>query len=150
MNSCSSDASEKQDRNASSLNFMNYEYNSSELETMALINEYRVSVGLNALEKNNYISYKSEEHVNYMIVNNVVNHDDFVARSEDIMSVLGAEKVDENIAYNYSTSQAAVEAWLNSPRHKKRIIGDFTHFGISIRQDPVNSKKYYAIIFVKI
>jgi uncharacterized protein YkwD len=149
MSSCSSSDSENQDAKASSLKVMNYTYNSSELETMALINAYRISVGLNALEKINHISYKSEEHDNYMITNNVVNHDDFDARSENIMSVLGAKKVGENIAYSFNTPQSAVDAWLNSPGHKENIVGDYTNFGISIRANSAG-KKYYTNIFVKI
>jgi uncharacterized protein YkwD len=64
-----------------------------------------------------------------MISNNVVNHDGFVDRSENIIKhkVL---TVGENIAYNYSTPQAA-GAWLNSPSHKENIVGNFTHFGIN-------------------
>ena len=127
-----------------------YSYNSLEIQTMDLINNYRVSIGLNALQKINYISLKSEEHDNYMISNNVVNHDDFVARSQDIMNVLGAKTVAENIAYNYSTAQAAFDAWLKSPGHKANIEGDFNHFGISIRINPTNGIKYYTNIFVKI
>ena len=126
-----------------------YTYTPSELETMALINIYRTSKGLNSLEQNNYISSKCEEHDNYMITNNIVNHNDFVARSEDIMKVLGAKNVGENIAYNYSTPQSAFDAWLSSPEHKANIEGDFTHFGISIRAD-LAGKKYYNNIFAKI
>ena len=119
-----------------------YTYNSDELEVMAMINTYRVSVGLNTLEQINYISYKSEQHDNYMITNNVVNHNDFVARSEDIIKVLGAKTVSENIAYNYNTPKAVVDAWLTSPTNKENIEGNFSNFGISIRLDPVSGKKY--------
>jgi hypothetical protein len=56
----------------------NYTYSANELETMKLINDYRVSFGLNALEKINHISFKSEEHDDYMIANNVVNHNDLL------------------------------------------------------------------------
>lgn len=135
---------------ASTQKTVSYTYNSDELQVMDLINTYRVSVSLSKLEQINYISYKSEEHDNYMITNNVVNHNDFVARSEDIMKVLGAKAVSENIAYNYNTPQAALDAWLNSPGHKENIVGDFTNFGISIRIDPVSGKKYYTNIFAKI
>jgi uncharacterized protein YkwD len=114
-----------------------------------LINAYRVSIGLNELQQINHISYKSEEHDNYMITNNVVNHDDFVARSENIMKVLGAKSVSENIAYNYNSPQAALDAWLKSPSHKANIEGNFTHFGLSIRVS-AEGKKYYTNIFVKI
>ncbi|MFV8325792.1 CAP domain-containing protein [Flavobacterium sp. ZS1P14] len=150
MNSCSSDASEATTTSAASQQVVDYTYNASELETMNLINTYRVSVGLNPLQKINHISYKSEEHDKYMITNNVVNHNDFVARSENIIKVLGAKTVSENIAYNYSTPQAALNAWLASPGHKENIEGDFTHFGISIRENPETGKKYYTNIFAKI
>nr|WP_315197409.1 CAP domain-containing protein [uncultured Flavobacterium sp.] len=129
---------------------LNYDYSPVELETMTLINNYRISIGLNPLEKINHVSYKSEEHDEYMIANNVVNHDDFDARSNNIMKVLGAKKVSENIAYNYNSAKGAFDAWLKSEGHKQNIEGDFTHFGISIRENPVNGKKYYTNIFVKI
>ncbi|WP_281322047.1 CAP domain-containing protein [Flavobacterium aestivum] len=128
----------------------NYEYSPLELETMELINNYRVSIGLKALEKVNYVSLKSEEHDNYMITNNVVNHDDFVSRSENIIKVLGAKSVGENVAYNYNSAKGAFDAWLNSSAHKENIVGDYTHFGISVRENPVTGKKYYTNIFVKI
>lgn len=129
---------------------LNYEYSPLELETMTLINDYRVSIGLNALEKINHISHKSEEHDNYMIANNVVNHNDFDARSTNIIKVLGAKTVSENIAYDYNSAQGAFNAWLKSESHKKNIEGNFTHFGISIRENPANGKKYYTNIFAKI
>lgn len=149
MNSCSSDSSENDTSSASTQKAMSYSYNSTEIETMALINAYRVSIGLNELKEINHISYKSEEHDHYMIANNVVNHDDFVSRSENIMKVLGAKSVAENIAYNYNSPQSAVSAWLKSPSHKENIEGNFTHFGLSIRVNP-DGKKYYTNIFVKI
>jgi uncharacterized protein YkwD len=150
MNSCSSDTSEALVAEAKSQEVINYTYSANELETMKLINDYRVSVGLNALKKINHISFKSEEHDEYMIANNVVNHNDFVARSENIIEVLGAKKVGENIAYNYSSPQAVFNAWLNSPAHKENIEGDFTNFGIAIRSNPATGKMYYTNIFAKI
>jgi uncharacterized protein YkwD len=150
MNSCSSDASEAAPVEAKSQAVASYTYSANELEAMKLINDYRVSVGLNALVQINHISYKSEEHDNYMITNNVVNHDDFVARSENIIKVLGAKTVGENIAYNFNTPEAALTAWLNSPGHKQNIEGNFTHFGIAIRENPTTGKKYYTNIFAKI
>ena len=149
MNSCSSDSSETPSSSTATMKVMDYSYDSSELEAMNLINTYRVSVGLNELKQINHISYKSEEHDHYMIRNNVVNHNDFVARSENLISVLGAKRVGENIAYNYNSPQSVVKAWLNSPTHKENLDGDYTHFGISIRTNP-DGKKYYTNIFVKI
>lgn len=129
---------------------VNYNYSANEIETLSLINDYRKSKGLATLEKINFISVKSEEHANYMIVNNVVNHNDFVARSNAIIKALGAKTVSENIAYNYAQPVSAFNAWLLSAIHKENIEGDFSHFGISIRQDPATGKKYYVNIFAKI
>lgn len=149
MNSCSPDSSEDPTSSTSTQKAMTYTYNSAEIETMTLINDYRVSVGLNALKEINHISYKSEEHDHYMIANNVVNHNDFVSRSENIIRILGAKSVSENIAYNYNSPQAALAAWLKSPSHKANIEGNFTHFGLSIRIS-AEGKKYYTNIFAKI
>jgi uncharacterized protein YkwD len=150
MNSCSSDASEDTANSTTAVIVENYTYSDTELETMKLINDYRVSIGLNPLEKINHISYKSEEHDFYMIDAKVPSHDGFVERSENIMKVLGAKTVGENVAYNYNSPQAAVTAWLNSAGHKANIEGNFTHFGIAIKQDMATGKKYYTNIFVKI
>jgi uncharacterized protein YkwD len=150
LNSCSSNTSEVSTVEAKINVDVNYTYSPNELETIKLINDYRVSLGLNVLEKINYISVKSEDHDNYMISNNVVNHDGFVDRSENIIKTLGAKTVSENIAYNYNTPQAAMTAWLNSPGHKENIVGNFTHIGISIRENAVTGKKYYTNIFTRI
>ncbi|MFH7005773.1 CAP domain-containing protein [Flavobacterium bizetiae] len=151
MNSCSADSAEgSNDSTTTEALVTNYSYNDSEIETMKLINDYRLSVGLNALEKINHISFKCEEHNNYMIANNVVDHNDFTSRSNNIISVLGAKKVGENVAYNYKSSEAVVRAWLDSPGHKENIVGDFTHFGLSITIDAKTGKKYYTNIFAKI
>jgi uncharacterized protein YkwD len=150
LNSCSSDASEAVAVEAKSQVIVSYTYSPNEVQTMKLINDYRVSVGLNALQQINYISVQSEQHDNYMITNNVVNHDGFVDRSDNIIKTQGAKTVGENIAYNYNTPEAAVNAWLNSPGHKENIVGNYTHFGISIRENAVTGKKYYTNIFAKI
>ncbi|QBN17297.1 CAP domain-containing protein [Flavobacterium nackdongense] len=150
MNSCSSsDSAEESSSAVSAQKSINFSYSSTELETMALINAYRVSIGLNELKQIDHISYKSEEHDNYMITNNVVNHDDFVSRSENIIKVLGAKSVAENIAYNYNSPQGAFDAWLKSPGHKANIEGNFTHFGLAIRVN-AEGKKYYTNIFARI
>jgi uncharacterized protein YkwD len=150
FNSCSSDASEVATVAAKSQNSVKYTYSTNELETMKLINNYRKSIGLSTLEKIDYISGQSEGHNNYMIINNVVNHNGFVDRSENIIKTQGAKTVGENIAYNYNTPAAAVNAWLNSPGHKENIVGNYTHFGISIRENVGTGKKYYTNIFAKI
>jgi uncharacterized protein YkwD len=117
---------------------------------MDLINEYRVSIGLKSLVKTNYISSKAAEHNNYMISTNILSHDNFTPRSQDIMRTLGAKSIGENVAYNSSTAQAAFDAWLASPGHKANIEGAYTSFGLSIRVNSATGRKYYTNIFAKI
>nr|WP_288835658.1 CAP domain-containing protein [uncultured Flavobacterium sp.] len=152
LNSCSSDNEESENLSSKVKPelVLNYTYNVSELETMDLINDYRVSIGLNRLEKINHISFKSEEHDIYMINNKVLNHYDFYARSENIMKVLGAKAVAENIAFNYHSAKSVLNAWLNSPKHRVNIVGNFTHFGLAIKEDSATGEKYYTNIFAKL
>jgi uncharacterized protein YkwD len=150
MNSCSSDSAEETLVTAKSQSTVKFEYSASELAAMKLINDYRVSKGLTELKQIDYVSVKSEEHDQYMITNNVVSHDGFVSRSADIVKVVGAKNVGENIAYNFNTAEGAVNAWLKSASHKDNIEGNFTHFGIAIRENATTGKKYYTNIFVRI
>ena len=147
MVSCSSDSSEGS--SAEKQIVTAYNYNETELKLVTFINDYRESVGLNRLEVINHISYKSEQHNIYMIDNNVVNHDYFQQRSNNLIQVLGADRVGENIAYNYQTAESAMSAWLNSPSHKANIEGNYTHLGISVTVDETTGKKYYTNMFMK-
>lgn len=149
MNSCSSDSVESTSNVSVYKNVATYAYDETEIQTMDKINSYRASIGLNQLKIIDYLSYKSEEHDNYMIDNNLVNHNNFVARSNNIIEVLGAKSVSENIAYNYTSPQGVLNAWLNSPAHKQNIEGNFTHFGIAVKTNS-EGKKYYTNIFIKI
>lgn len=146
--SCSTDAEETFTADPITVEVA-YDYNDIEVELGLLINEYRESLGLPALEVINYASYKSQEHNEYMIAHQVVNHDLFEQRANNIMEVLGASRVNENIAYNYQSAQSALQAWLRSAGHRANIEGNFTHFGISVRTDAMTGKKYYTNMFVK-
>jgi uncharacterized protein YkwD len=125
-----------------------YTYTTEETQVLTLVNNYRASIGKNTLEKIDYISIKSEEHDNYMISTGTVSHNYFQDRYENLVQVIGAKNVAENLAYNYSTPEGVVNAWLNSASHKVNMDGDFTHFGIAIRTNS-DGKRYYTNIFVK-
>ena len=146
MTSCSSSDSSS---DTSGKLVTTYNYSTDELDLATRINDYRVDNGMSPLTIVNHISYKSLEHNDYMINNNVVNHDFFDARANNILHVVGGVKVGENIAYNFSTPNSALHAWLNSPGHKANLDGDYTHFGISITINPETGKKYYTNMFLK-
>ena len=146
LSSCSKDSSEDFPINLKVIS--NYNYNSEEIELKKLINEYRVSFGLNSLVLINHISNICEEHNNYMIANNLVNHSYFQERSDNIRSVLGASNVSEIVAFNYIQPEGVLDAWLRSPSHKQAIEGNFTDFGVSITKSP-EGKNYFTVIFIK-
>ncbi|MFT5753027.1 MAG: hypothetical protein ACI924_000233 [Flavobacterium sp.] len=125
-----------------------YDYSKIENETLDLINRYRDSVGLSQLEKINHISYISSEHSDEMVQTNIIGHANFAQRQSNLHTVLGALKVGENVAYNYSTPKSVIKAWIKSQNHKANLDGDYTNFGISIRENEIG-QKFYTNIFIK-
>lgn len=126
----------------------NYSYTAEEALTLAIINEYRVNNGLNALERDGFVSLKCEEHSLKMASDGLVSHNGFVERAASITKAYGSTIIGENVAYDYNTAKGVVNAWIASPEHKKNMEGDYTHFGISIREDSLG-RKYYTNIFIK-
>jgi uncharacterized protein YkwD len=153
MNSCSTDKDDKESETETVVTpetvVTAYSYSAIESETLRLINEHRLSIGLKALQINNHISYKCLEHNKYMVQKNEMNHDNFSSRSENIMRLLKAQKVGENVAHKYKTAADVLQGWLNSPGHKENIEGDYTHFGIAVTSDAAGDK-YFTNIFAKI
>ncbi len=127
-----------------------YDYSSDELQMLNLVNIHRAEIGLAALSVINLISVESAAHNQYMIEHNEVTHALFNERVHTIMAALNATNVNENLAYNYSSPEGALEAWLESEDHRQNVEGDFTNLGISISRDPETDKPYYTMIFVRI
>ena len=146
LTSCSSDAESVESTAVETAK--TYTHDATELELLDLVNAYRVENGLNALQIIQHISYKSEEHNNYMITTNTVSHDNFSSRKANLEQVVGAVRVGENVAYGFSTPQATLNAWIASEGHRVNLLGNYTHFGLSIREN-ADGRKYYTNIFVK-
>ncbi len=125
-----------------------YNYNTIEIEILDEINLYRSALGLVELKPMVNLSIESEGHNEYMIGKGIVSHDNFSRRASFIIQEVGARTVAENVGYGYRTSKAVVDAWLKSKGHRENVEGDFTHFGISVRQDE-EGKNYFTNIFIK-
>jgi Uncharacterized protein with SCP/PR1 domains len=120
-----------------------------EADLLALVNQHRSAVGLNALE-NSSVSYKyAEEHNDYMISKNSLSHDNFEARATKIAEETNAVSISENVARYYTTAEKTLEGWLNSSSHKAAMEGDFTHTTLSIELDK-NGRPYFTQIFMKV
>lgn len=100
-----------------------------ELNIHKLVNERRQLEGLVLLEFNEFISGLAREHSHQQSLLNKpfikglgISHEGFDERAEKIFSTLGASLVGENVAMGYASSVSAVEAWMNSPGHKRNIL----------------------------
>ncbi|WP_034039982.1 CAP domain-containing protein [Wocania ichthyoenteri] len=119
-----------------------------EIEILELINNHRLSLGLNPLADLNIVKSVAYSHTDYMVDKNEVSHDNFYTRSNYLKSKAGAKKVSENVAYGYSSAESVVNAWIRSDGHRATIEGDFSNFNISAEKSD-NGKWYFTNIFIK-
>lgn len=117
-------------------------------EILFLVNEYRASINLPAIQKDQqYASAYAVEHTLYMIENSQINHDNFNIRTEALKQK-GAVKVGENVAFGYSSAEAVVTAWLRSPSHKRTIEGNYSHSGFGVIKGS-NGGYYFTHLFYR-
>ena len=119
-----------------------------EQEVFDAINKHRESLGLSVLEFNAHAFVAAEEHSKYMIDQGVLSHNNFGNRAKQISEATGAQAVAENVARNYESSSAVLQAWLASPSHKNTLEGDYTHSALSVEMDN-DGNPYYTHIFFK-
>ncbi len=119
-----------------------------EIEILELINQHRISIGLNVLVSHQLIKGQAFSHTDYMTDINEVNHDHFFNRKSFLVDNAAAVKVSENVAYGFSSAASVVNAWLNSEGHRGNIEGDYTDFEISAELGE-NNKWYFTNIFMK-
>ena len=145
--SCSTDSIEENKIDALSASYVP-ETKAIEIEILELLNNHRITIGLNTLGDLSKIKATAYSHTDYMREKQEVSHDNFYLRSNSLKNNPGATKVGENVAYGYSSAQSVVNAWLNSESHREIIEGDFTNFDISAEKDP-NGKWYFTNMFIK-
>ena len=119
-----------------------------ETQILELINNHRLSMGLNALADMSLVKSVAFSHTDYMVVNNEVSHTNFYKRSDYLKANAGATRVTENVAYGYSSAESVVNAWLKSESHRANLEGDFTNFDVAAEKN-LEGKWYYTNIFIK-
>lgn len=120
----------------------------SEEETalLALINEYRVSIGVNELVMDASIYTYASSHNTYMMEDDAISHSNFNVRSEKVKNTTNAKDVSENVARHFNTNAQVLNGWLNSASHKATLERNHSHTVISITKDS-NGNKYYTQLF---
>jgi uncharacterized protein YkwD len=132
------------------------EHTTIALRVHELVNEHRVSQGLDTLAWNETIAQEGYEHSQDMADGIVpFGHDGFSERVDRIAQELGITiaSAGENVAYNYNMNdpaQVAVTAWLGSSGHRANIEGNFRVTGVGVACPDNDSLTYYFTqIFVR-
>jgi len=108
----------------------------SQLESSAcaLVNQMRVQNGLKPLNIDENLSVKARIKSNDMKANKYFSHNSPTYGSPfNMMQSLGIayRSAGENIAKGYTSAEAVVNAWMNSPSHKANILSSkYTSMGI--------------------
>lgn len=104
-------------------------------QILTLVNEHRAKIDLPAITADRTLATAyAVLHTEYMMQAEGLSHDNYATRSQALIQN-GANKVGEVVALGYTSAENVVNAWLNSPAHKRVIEGDYSHAGFGIMQD---------------
>ncbi|MBM1107734.1 CAP domain-containing protein [Aurantibacter crassamenti] len=119
-----------------------------EQEVIDAVNGYRASKGLSTL-KFSAVAYEfANEHNTYMIEAGKISHDNFGKRSSKLSLAANSEYVSENLGKDFYSAEQILEAWINSPTHKKVMEGDVNYTAVSVTADQ-NGVLYFTQLFIK-
>ncbi|MGS0525461.1 CAP domain-containing protein [Zobellia nedashkovskayae] len=117
-----------------------------EQDVIDVVNDYRVSVGLNAVEFSGVAYGYANAHNEYMISEGIISHDNFDKRASKLSVEANADFVSENLGMDYTNANDILEAWKNSPTHKKVMEGNFNYTAVSVTADE-NGVLYFTQLF---
>ena len=103
-----------------------------------LTNSARATKGCKPLKQNSRLTNAAQGHANDMAAKNYFSHTSANGRSWDqrIKKAGWKKPGGENIAYGFDAAGAVVNAWLNSPGHKRNIMDcQFKYIGIGFNAD---------------
>jgi uncharacterized protein YkwD len=111
--------------------------------TLCLLNRERARHGLTPLRLSSRLSVAARRHSRDMVRRHYFSHTSrsgasFVTRIKRTGYLRAARSwsVGENIGWGsgaHSTPSSMVEAWMDSPGHRRNVLGRFRHVGIGIR-----------------
>lgn len=117
---------------------MPYNYSTSEVNLIEQVNNYRVTNGLLPLQSVDHIGYLCSEHNQNMIQTEVVGHQNFEERINNLKLTMNATNVSELVGYNYSTNQSVITAFIAKPSCKKILDEpNRSRIGVAITISPL-------------
>ena len=114
-------------------------------------NKFRASKGLKPLALLDVLGEQAGTHSRNMARKKVAfGHKGFDKRTAAIRSELGwGSAFAENVAYGHLDAEAVVDLWINSPGHRKNLLGAYTHIGIGIATARDGSLYFTQIFLAK-
>lgn len=118
-------------------------------EIIALTNKEREAVGLNALTANQLLTQaaivKGKTILESQTFKHTIDNKKFSSWIRD--AGYNYSYVGENLAIDFITSQGVVEAWNNSPMHKKNLLNPYyQEIGISVLEGEFNGQNTAVVV----
>jgi uncharacterized protein YkwD len=118
-------------------------------EVVEAHNQIRTAAKLPALEVNQRLQAAAQAHARDMAVRSKMSHEG--SRGTRPIDRIKAQRypyrrAGENIAAGYFSVDQLMKGWMNSPRHKRNILGGFSQIGVgcAIAED---GKRYWCVTF---
>ena len=128
-----------------------------ENEVLKLTNIERKKRGLSPLKMNKMLSYSARYHAKDMAEENYFEHDSFDRKKngklvkscgtfDRIEAFISFSYLAENISAGQHTPESVLNAWMNSPGHKKNILNkNFTEIGIAYYYSDDSEYNHYWV-----
>ncbi len=105
-----------------------------EADILYYTNKFRASKGLKPLAMNEVLAGEAQAHSRNMARKKTpFGHKGFDKRTQRARQALGwGSAFAENVAYGHLDAEAVVDLWINSPGHRKNLLGKYQYIGIGI------------------
>jgi uncharacterized protein YkwD len=117
----------------------------SQSAILAAINSTRASNGRPPLRYNSRLEAAARSQANLMATKDQLSHDLGVTLRQRVTAAGYDGAVGENVAGGQKTLEAAIQGWLDSPKHKETLLSTrFTEFGLATASVGTGRKSRYG------
>jgi uncharacterized protein YkwD len=124
-------------------------------EVVRLVNTHRQSIGVDAMGSNTMLNQAAQRHSCFMAAYNTMSHtggpQPEYREMANRVTKTGYQfsRVGENVAAGQPTAESVMEAWLNSPGHRRNIENaEFDEIGLGIKSSETGLR-YWTQVFGK-
>lgn len=110
------------------------------------INEVRRQNGAKSIVYSATLARAARTQANLMASKDQLSHELGPTLRERVTAAGFKGAVGENVAGGHKTLEAAIQGWLESPRHRSTLLTNkFTQFGLAVARVPSNRKSRYGV-----